>query len=1100
MKYQKMLDWLKNLELETYLESFAKNGINLRALPHLTEQDLKDLGVLLGHRRILMSAIEALTIDELSQDEHQETVSQLAEPSTEHRQVTILFADLVGYTQMSAELDAEDLHIILGHFLDTVDRIILQHGGTIDKHVGDSAMAVFGAPTAHSDDPARAVRAALAIKNAMPAVSKLVDRTMGVHSGIANGLVLASGVGNDAHYTVTGDSVNLASRLTDAAGEGEILLSQGVQTATSGEFELGDKGRIELKGLSEPVHVYSVLGLLNVAAEQNERPFVGRQVELHQFTGILKACSEIKSGQVICLRGEAGIGKTRLSAKFASIAKEHGYVCHRALILDFGVAKEQSVLRTLVRSLLSISESAVEKERVQAVELACEQGLLDSGQRVFVNALLDIPQSADLRSLYDAIDSDGRELGNTLVVTTLLGRLSVRQPLLIFIEDIHWAEVSVIIFLAKLARALVDCTCLLVMTSRIEGDPLGHAWKLQTSPTSLTTLDLQPLRHVDAMALAADYFDETSRFAKQCVERADGNPLYLEQLLRSAEEVGEDQLPGSIHSIVQARLDSLQSRDKQAIQAASVLGQRFEVDDIRFMIEDTDYTVDGLIERHLIKPEGEAFLFSHALVQEAVYQSLLKSSRSALHRLAARRYEQRELELCAVHLDRADDPGAMLAYLKASVAQIAELQFESGLRMADRGIEIAHDDEIKCELLLVRAEALRNLGEIEQSISVCRKALDFAQNDGQSCHAWLSLAQGLRIADQQQDALEILDLAQTVAFSNDLKEELSRIHYMRGNLFFMTGDIEGCLDQHQKSLALADETESAESRALAMGGVGDAYYLRGHMRSARDQFQRCIEVCREHGFGQIEVSNRNMVGWSRIYLMEFPEAMVDALESVEMAQKVGHQRAEMIGVELAGFIELERGNLANARGHLEHNLELATLLNSGNFLAQSRFLLARLDEAEGNHVAAQENIKLALAKIREVGTAFTGPSVLAVCAALASDAGQRSAFLREAEKILDVGCVSHNYVYFARTAIELSLKNRDWNSVNRYVRRLEVYTQHQSLEWCDYLIARGRALAKWGSGEQSNELVQELERLVEQTKKAGLNLLLPELKEALQAG
>jgi len=142
----------------------------------------------------------------------------------ERRQVTILFADIVGYTKMTSEVDAEEIHNILGKFFDAVDSIIHVFGGTVDKHVGDSVMAVFGAPTAHSDDPSRAARAALAIHKAMPEVSNLAGRELKVHIGIANGQVVASGVGGDAHYTVTGESVNLASRLTDSATQGETLL------------------------------------------------------------------------------------------------------------------------------------------------------------------------------------------------------------------------------------------------------------------------------------------------------------------------------------------------------------------------------------------------------------------------------------------------------------------------------------------------------------------------------------------------------------------------------------------------------------------------------------------------------------------------------------------------------------------------------------------------------------------------------------------------------------------------------------------------------------------------------------------------------------
>jgi len=1093
------LDWLKHLRLETYSAVFADNGIDMRALPHLTDQDLKDIGVLLGHRRVMLSAIGEMQEENSSPEDSLSSQPPVSETSAERRQVTILFADLVGYTKMTSELDAEEIHTLLGYFLDAVDKIIVEHGGTVDKHVGDCTMAVFGAPVAHSNDPARAVRAALEIQEIMPSVSTQAGRELHVHIGIANGQVMASGVGSDAHYTVTGDSVNLASRLTDAAATDETILSQGVQVAVSAEFCLQDKGEITLKGVSDPVHVFALMGPAEVDQYSGEQAFVGRQAEIQQFSGLLKACIETQSGQLVHVRGEAGIGKTRLSAKFSELARDQAYACHRALVLDFGVSKEQGVVRTLVCSLLS-TPVARENQALyqQAAEHAFSKGTLDVEQRVHLNALLDIPQPVELRTVYDALDSDGREQGKIAVLTSLVARLSEQQPLLLFVEDIHWADKPILNVLAELTKTLVEHACVLVMTSRIEGDPLDSNWKQQTASTPLTTIDLRPLRRDDAMALAADYFDATSQIAQKCVERADGNPLYLEQLLRSAEDFGEDQVPGSVHSIVQARLDALQPIDKQAIQAASVLGQRFTLDDLRYLLDEQDYSCVKLIERQLVKPEGNAYLFSHALVQEAVYQSLLKSHRASLHRAAARWYDQRELELCAKHLDRADDSGAARAYLAAAKARLLALQFEHGLRLARRGIELVEGDEVRCDLLLVQAEALRNLGYIKKAIKHAEKALDIAGPGVQLCQAWIGLAKGLRIADRQKPAIEALDCAQKTAIEFELKSQQCEIHYLRGNLLFMTGDLDGCLAQHEKSLALADETGSVEGKALALGGLGDAYYLRGHMRSARDQFQACVQLCREHGLGQIEVANRHMVGWSRIFLMEYPEALQDAVACIELARKVGHQRAEMIGSDLAGLVELESGRFSESRAYLERGLLLAQNLNAGSFVAQARMLLARLAMAEDEIGEAREHAGYALDVIRKTGVIFIGPSVLAVCAVLAETAEKRSAYFQEAVDILDAGCVSHNYFHFTRTVMEWCLQTRDRDTLERQALRMEAFTSDQPLEWSDFMVARGRALAAWGGGERSQQLSSQIQRLHAQATQAGLQLVLPALEKAIQ--
>lgn len=1092
-----LLGWLEKLGLEKYVETFAENGIDLRTLPFLTEQDFIDLGVLLGHRRILLSAIESLPHLQSQPAEKPEEQRQSTEDAAEYRQVTILFADLVGFTKMSSELDAEEIHSILGHFLDVADSIIRKHGGTVDKHIGDCAMAIFGAPVAHSNDPLRAVRAALEIQDAMPAVSELADREINTHIGIANGQVIASGVGNDAHYTVTGDSVNMASRLTDAANQGETMLSQGVQLAVSEECKLEDRGEIHVKGIADPVRAYSLRGLASAVSDNSDHTFVGRQAELQQFTGILTASRETGSGQAVLIRGEAGIGKTRLSVRFEKIAQELGYDCHRVLLLDFGVSKEQNVLSTLVRSLLSISSDCEDAAREAAADRSCTQGLLDSGQRVYLNELLDITQSIELRSLYDALDSDAREQGRIKTVTTLIGHLGRDNPVLITVEDIHWADESELHYLGQITKILVDHPCILVMTSRIEGDPLDQSWKLQAAATPLATIDLRPLRQDDAMALAADYLDSSSQFAASCVERAGGNPFFLEQLLRSAEESGECQIPGSVHSIVQARLDSLKALDKQAVQAASVLGKRFKLEDLRHMIDESGYDCTGLIGRNLVRKEGEAYLFAHALVQEAVYQSLVKSRRAALHRRAAQWYGQREPELCAVHLDRAGDPAAAQAYCDAAKVQLDDLQFKSSLELAERGIELVEAAEARCDLLLVRAEALRNRGGTEDSIAACEEALKIANKGLQACQAQLGLAEGLRIMDKQNSALDALDTAESIAKDNDLKSELSRIKYLRGNLYFMLGNIDGCLAEHNNSLQLAEGIGSAEGRALALGGLGDAYYLTGAMHSARDQYQACIDLCREHGFGRIEVANRNMVGWSRMYLMEFSQGMEDALASIGLAEKVSHHRAEMLSLELAGTLELEMGHMADARDYLERCLKQSLAMNAGNFVAQTYVLLARQRAAMGETDEALGFISNAVDKVREVGLAFIGPTVLAVYADLIDDPAERLSALQEAETVLDKGSVSHNHFYFARAAIDISLRLEDWDEVERHALRLEAYTAEQPLAWSDFIIARGRALADWGKGVRSDELKQKIRALHTRAVQADWKRVLPALEEAL---
>jgi class 3 adenylate cyclase/tetratricopeptide (TPR) repeat protein len=1081
-----IVGWLEGRGLGHLAQAFTEAGIGLDVLPRLSEADLKELGLNLGDRRRFQAAVEA--VGELASGATlsvRDTTVGKPPHTGERRQVTVLFADISSYTKLSTELDAEELHAVLGEFFDRADAIIRDHGGTVDKHVGDSVMALFGAPVAHSDDSLRAVHAAEAIHQAMPHISASAGRALRVHIGIASGQVVASGIGSDTHYTVTGESVNLASRLTDAAGAGETLISEHVWNAI-GPSDCEHRGALSVKGFAEPISTYLVRALRQQGGSAAERLFVGRQGEVRQFAGALEGCLEGGTGQAVLVRGEAGIGKTRLTEEFVRIALERGVHCHRTLVLDFGVGKGQGAIHSLMRSLLAIQPGSDEPARLQAAERVYAEALLERSRAVYLNDLLDLPQPLELRSLYDAMGNAARTEGKRETVAAIVRSMSARHPLLMIVEDLHWAERPVVQQLADITRAIADRPAVLAMTSRIEGNPLDEAWHLSTSATPLMTIDLRPLRPDDAMRLAAGFIDANTQFALNCIKRADGNPLFLEQLLRSAEEMGETGVPGSVQSVVQARLDRLDALDKQAIVAASVLGQRFSLAPLRYLIGSPHYDLGGLIAHFLIRPEANDYLFAHALVQEGVYSSLLKSRRAELHRKAAEWYENQDQVLCAQHLDRADDPGAALAYRRATELEVAALRFDSALVMADRGIALAAEPRTRFELMCMRAEALRNMGATGESIAAFEAGLASAVDNAQRCRAWIGMAAGMRIADRQKQALEILVEAEKAADEFDLDVERAQIHNLRGNLYFPLGRIEECLAEHEKSLTFARKAGSAEGEALALGGLGDGYYLRGHMRSACERFQGCVDLCRKHGYGRIEVANRHMVGWTRIYQMEFTQAIVDGLAAAAMAARVSQQRAEQLGYILAGRIEVELGRFADARIHLERALKIARKIGAGNFEAQSLCLLGQLCAAQENMDEARHHVKQAMDVVRKVGMTFIGPAVLAVHAELSADLAERTAVLREAEKILDSGCVAHNQFWFAQSAIDHKLSVGEWDEVDRYARRLENYIREEPLAWPEFIAARGRALASWGRGKREPDLAAELKRLRDMAVEVGL--------------
>ena len=325
--------------------------------------------------------------------------------------MTVLFADICGFTNLSSSIDSEDVHSLLAEYFEIADGIIKDYGGTVDKHVGDSVMAVFGAPISHGNDAERAVRAAVAIQDAMPRISDRVGRPLQTHIGIACGEVVASGVGPDSHYTVIGDSVNLAARLTDKAQAGEVFVSDVVRQSISANLATTDVGKVSVKGLSAPVQVFSVLGP-NVGTDARQtRPLVGRTSEIRQFQIALEGCQDASQGQLIQIRGDAGIGKTRLTDEFYRMASNSGFTCNRSLILDFGVGHGQDPIRSLVRGLLDISSDEEEGARRVAASEAISKGIVPAEKEVYLRDLLNVPQASEGQALYDAMDNMTRNAG-----------------------------------------------------------------------------------------------------------------------------------------------------------------------------------------------------------------------------------------------------------------------------------------------------------------------------------------------------------------------------------------------------------------------------------------------------------------------------------------------------------------------------------------------------------------------------------------------------------------------------------------------------------------------------------------------------------------
>jgi predicted ATPase len=285
---------------------------------------------------------------------------------------------------------------------------------------------------------------------------------------------------NKPEYDASGPTVPMAARMEQAAPAGGILITSNTCTLAARWIHFDDYGEVNAKGLSKPVPVFE----LKKIRSRNEpvdiaesRPIVGRRSELAQFQGLLQVCSESGHGQSLLIRGEAGIGKTRLVEELMGLARQGGYAPYLALVLDFGTGKGQAAIPSLVRDFLGISPGSGKSKRLRALDDAQNNGVTDTEQRVFLNDLLDLQQPLELRTLYDAMEARTRIEGKHRVVGDIIGKLAQRAPILLVIEGLHWADAGTLDYLTYLARIVTESPVLLLLTSRLEDDPINFAWR-----------------------------------------------------------------------------------------------------------------------------------------------------------------------------------------------------------------------------------------------------------------------------------------------------------------------------------------------------------------------------------------------------------------------------------------------------------------------------------------------------------------------------------------------------------------------------------------------------------------------------------------------
>jgi class 3 adenylate cyclase/tetratricopeptide (TPR) repeat protein len=710
-------EWLRGLGLEQYAPAFRDNDIDEEVLRRLTGEDLRELGVTsVGHRRRVLDAISALggALPNVAVTAASHNIPAQAE--AERRQLTVMFCDLVGSTALSARFDPEDLREVIGAYHRCVADMVARFSGFVAKYMGDGVLIYFGYPEAHEDDAERAVRAGLAV---IDAVGRLAaPEPLSVHLGIAGGLVVVGdliGTGAAQERGVVGETPNFAARLQALAPPGTLVIAESTRRQIGALFEIEDLGPRQLAGFAEPQRAWRVVGESGVlsrfeALRSEATPLLGRDEELDL---LLRRWRQAKAGEgrVVLVSGEPGIGKSRLGAALSQAIQGDQHTRLRYFCSPY---HQDSALYPFIVQL----ERAARFARDDTVEqkLGKLRALLAPGARGDDEIAL-LAELLSLRNSAADLNLSPQRKREMLFEALLyqLAALARSRPVLMVFEDAHWIDPT--------SRELLDLTLervarmpvLLVVTFRPEFQP---SWSGQPH---VTMLALNRLGGRDGAALVeglAGNAGLSRETVDEIVERADGVPLFVEELTKAVLESGDRDnrvasvlaarplpnlaIPATLHASLIARLDRLGPVAKEVGQIGAVLGREFGYDLIeqvaRRPAAGLRAGLDRLTEAGLLFCRGVApqssYLFKHALVQDAAVGTLLRVRRQELHARVATVLEQhfadlveRQPELLAHHLTAAGDTErAVDRWLKAGQHAAARLAHLEAIRHFDRGL------------------------------------------------------------------------------------------------------------------------------------------------------------------------------------------------------------------------------------------------------------------------------------------------------------------------------------------------------------------------------------------------------------------------------
>ena len=770
----------------------------------------------------------------------------------EHKQVTVLFADVKGSMALAEQVDSEDWHAMLDNFFRILSGGIHRFEGTINQYTGDGIMALFGAPVAHEDHALRAAYAALYLRGELRrhADRLRVERGLnfGVRIGLNSGEVVVGRIGDDLRmdYTAQGQTVGLAARMEQLAESGCVYITEHTYNLIEGFFKVRDLGMSAVKGVSRPLRIYELEGVgeyqtrIDISRQRGFSRFIGRRDELAILQSELQR-AENGQGNVVGVVGEPGVGKSRLCYEFLEQIRDSKVkICRANCASHIQTVPLLPVLQ-LLRSLFGISERESQEETRK--KIAGTLILLDEAFKDTLPIWFDFLAVAEPRQPVSGADSEDRQRKLFAMIQRLIQTVSGQGPLVIMVDDLHWIDPSSDSFIARLVDAVKDSATLLLLNFRPE---YQRDWMTRSifRNLPLATLDSAAARELLDDILGHD--PSIQDLLPRLVSRALGNPFFIEELIRSLAEAGHlvghygayrlvnpvktQTLPRTVQTVLAARIDRLGETAKQVLQTASVIGQEFEEIILRRTLKlsgnELDESLYKLKEVEFLYqttfyPEP-VYAFRHPIVREVAYQTQLSKPRARLHRRTALAIEK-------IHHDRRDEFAGLVAYhwekaqepfkaarwhgRAARAAGFAEIQttffhWNQALRLARQGT--ATDDALKLQL------------------EACCGALDI----------------GGRVDISPEQAGEIFERGRQLAEKFDDSRSLLRLHEDMAARLGWSGDFTGQRRYLDAAAIIADKVADPEIKLGLLQRRYVAQFHQGDLRSALTLIEQGIAGCR----------------------------------------------------------------------------------------------------------------------------------------------------------------------------------------------------------------------------------------------------------------